>query len=148
MLTAVFMKPALAARISETESDPICPHTCGVFIPMELITGKKSAMPCGTEQLRTAVPPKNPPARNHTESRWPTIQFTPVESNIGLTAGGIESAHCHHWAVRSFKSGPSACARVAGINSPAPMAIIEYQIRLYMFLASPCEWLVTPEGVP
>src|SRR5882762_10525278 len=104
-LLAPAMKLADNARRSFTEIEAgLCPHTLGVLKLIALMTGKKSAAPSGTEQVRVAALPLKNPARNQTGSLCPTMQFTPVVSSRGLTTVGMESAHCHHCAVSSSRS--------------------------------------------
>src|SRR6267378_7774892 len=99
------MKAADSERRSLTEiaAGP-WPHTLGVLKLIELMTGKKSVAPSGTEQERVAELPLKTPARNHTGPRCPTIQAAPLKSSSGFTEVGIDSAHCHHCAVSSLRS--------------------------------------------
>src|SRR4030095_3042779 len=60
-----------------------------------LTMGKNSAVPGGTVQARSKVPPKTEPAKNHTGPLWPSAQWAPVASKTGFVAAGMENAHCH-----------------------------------------------------
>src|SRR5438132_8537168 len=107
-------------------------------------SGKKSLAVSGTEQVRTTVvPPENDPARNHTEPRWPTMQFAPLISAIGLTVVGIDIAHCHHCAVSSLKDSVSedaVCAYAAhnDMISPRPTpTLVQKPLSAYFIACSP-----------
>src|SRR5262245_7972333 len=81
---------------------PFCPHTLGVLKFTSFRTGKKSTVPSGTVQVRMVVPPPLP-AKNHMELRCPTMQSAPVESSSGLMDVGIDSTHCHHSTLKSWR---------------------------------------------
>src|SRR5215475_15961463 len=92
-------KSAARPRQNPEPNGSVWPQKPTLSKPMKLATGKKSDTPCGIEQSRVALPPKNAPPRNQSEPRWPTMQSAPVASFNGLTSVGIESAHCHHCGV-------------------------------------------------
>src|SRR5256885_16290558 len=78
-LIAPSMKAAENERRSATEMSPgPCPHTLGVSMLMELISGKKSCLFLGTVHERVTVPPPKVPARNQTSPFCPTAQSAPV----------------------------------------------------------------------
>src|ERR1700687_4999152 len=83
------------------------PHTPGVLMLTEFMTGKKVSLPSGTAHVRAAEPPENVPARNHSEPCCPTMQLPPVVSSSGLTGVGIERAHCCHSALNCLKFPPA-----------------------------------------
>src|SRR5215472_5123392 len=86
------------------------------------ITGKKTTSPAGIEHERVkgVSPPKSAPVRNHTGPCWPTMQSSPVVSNEGLLPVGIESTHCHHWAV---SGGRPLCASAAFVENTSAAQI-------------------------
>jgi hypothetical protein len=117
------------------------PHALGELKKERFVTGKKSDLSSGTEHVRVADPPKKVPAKNHTKSRCPTIQFSPVLSKRGFTDFGIDKAHCHQSAVSADKwpggkvSG-SADAGFTGIISPTTIPTIAKTL-LLRFMAYP-----------
>src|ERR1700730_13532363 len=98
----------------------------GVLNKSEFITGKNSVLSAGTEHASVADPPPFTPARNHTKSRWPTMQFAPLSSTVGLAGVGIDSTHSHQSAVNDAnwpggKVPGSADVVFSGIISPKPI---------------------------
>ena len=88
----------------------------GVLKKKALITGKKTTSPAGIEHERVkggVSPPKLAPVRNHIGPCWPTMQSWPVVSSVGLLSAGIESTHCHHWAVSGRRP---VCASAAFVE--------------------------------
>ena len=75
-----------------------------------LTMGQNSAVPGGTVQARSKVPPKNEPAKNHTGPFCPSAQLAPVSSKTGFVAAGMESAHCHQRALHSPDEFPYVLA--------------------------------------
>ena len=91
-----------------------------------LATGKNKLTLSGTVQLRVIVAPLPPnvPPKNQVGPRWPTIQFSPVVSSSGLFEVGIESAHCHHWALSLLNPPDSADAMFGCTARLKPKAIV------------------------
>src|SRR3569833_2755707 len=78
------------------------PQTLGVLKLITFAIGKKRNLSSGIEHVRSAVPvAPDIPARNQTGPCCPTVQFDPVVSSSGLTLVGIDTAHCHHSAVKA-----------------------------------------------
>jgi hypothetical protein len=63
------------------------PQKAGVFMPTSLITGNKSAVPGGTEQLCVAVPPPNVPANNHIGTTFSYDGKFPSRISLGVYGG-------------------------------------------------------------